>query len=111
MFKKDFTKYGLDDNGVKVEISASRRAFLMGNALVVGVIDKIGRELAKRIKKMKYELHSYRHALDIVESAADLKELWNEVESCLKSISDDDIINNFMNRGLKRGKYLNLLTN
>ena len=51
MFKKDFTKYGLDDDGVKVEISASRRAFLMGNALVVGVIDKIGRELAKRIKK------------------------------------------------------------
>ena len=55
---------------------------------------------------MKYELHSYRHALDIVESTADLKELWNEVESCLKSISDDDIINNFMNRGLKRGKSI-----
>ena len=38
MFKKDFTKFGLDDKGNKVEIGASRRAFLMGNALVVGVV-------------------------------------------------------------------------
>ncbi len=50
MFKKDFTKYGLDEDGNKIEINASRRAFLMGNALVVGVISKIGKELEKRVK-------------------------------------------------------------
>ena len=33
----------------EVEIEASRRAFLMGNALVVGVIDRISRELGKRL--------------------------------------------------------------
>ena len=31
-------------------ILATKRAFLMGNALVVGVVSKIGKELAKRVK-------------------------------------------------------------
>ena len=41
MFPKNFTKVG--------EISDSRRAFLVGNALVVGVVEKIGRELINNI--------------------------------------------------------------
>ena len=49
MFPDDFTKYGLDENGIKVKILDTKRAFLMGNALVVGVIEKLGKELIKHI--------------------------------------------------------------
>jgi len=39
------------DNHTKVgEITDAKRAFFMGNALVVGVVEKLGKELAKRIK-------------------------------------------------------------
>jgi DNA (cytosine-5)-methyltransferase 1 len=40
MFPEDHTRYGV--NG---EMSDTKRAFFMGNALVVGVVDKIAREL------------------------------------------------------------------
>jgi len=43
MFPPDFT---YDEN-----ISSSKRAFLMGNALVIGIVEKIGIELGKRIIK------------------------------------------------------------
>ena len=39
MFPKNHTKHP--------QISNSKRAFFIGNALVVGVIEKIGRELSK----------------------------------------------------------------
>tara|TARA_Y100001970_G_C13784036_1_gene626842 strand:+ start:516 stop:641 length:126 start_codon:yes stop_codon:yes gene_type:complete len=39
MFPKNHTKHP--------QISDSKRAFFIGNALVVGVIEKIGRELSK----------------------------------------------------------------
>ena len=45
MFPADFTKYMLNGK----ETSTTRRAFLMGNALVVGVIEKFGKALVKRI--------------------------------------------------------------
>lgn len=41
MFPDDFTK--------SVDLTDKKRAFLMGNALVVGVVEKIGKELQKRI--------------------------------------------------------------
>jgi DNA (cytosine-5)-methyltransferase 1 len=41
MFPPDFTLHD--------EVSDSKRAFLMGNALVVGVVEKIGKELSNRI--------------------------------------------------------------
>ena len=43
MFPDNFTK--LDG------VNTNQRAFLMGNALVVGIIEKVGRELAKRISE------------------------------------------------------------
>jgi len=46
-FPDDWTKYG--NNGE--EIPPSRRGFLMGNAVVVGLIAKIGNEIAKEISK------------------------------------------------------------
>ena len=57
------TKYGLrrltpvelerlnmfPDNHTKLDgVSDNMRAFLMGNALVVGIVEKIGKEIAKR---------------------------------------------------------------
>ncbi len=35
----------------EVAIPDAKRAFFMGNALVVGIVEKIGIELAKRTKK------------------------------------------------------------
>ena len=49
MFPDDFTKYGLDENDKKVKILDTKRAFLMGNALVVGVVEKIGKNLIKKV--------------------------------------------------------------
>jgi DNA (cytosine-5)-methyltransferase 1 len=46
-FPDDWTKY--DTNG-KV-MSDGRRAFFMGNALVIGLIEKVGREIAKNLEK------------------------------------------------------------
>lgn len=43
------------DNHTKLEgISDTKRAFFMGNALVVGVIEKIGEELYKQINQFEY---------------------------------------------------------
>ena len=43
------------DNHTKLEgISDAKRAFFMGNALVVGVIEKIGKELFNKINQFKY---------------------------------------------------------
>ena len=44
MFPDNFTL-----NGINGEILPTKRAFIMGNALVVGIIDKIGKELKKRM--------------------------------------------------------------
>jgi DNA (cytosine-5)-methyltransferase 1 len=49
MFPDDHTAIGLA-NEKEVAITPARRAFFMGNALVVGVVEKVGEELKKRIK-------------------------------------------------------------
>ena len=41
MFPKNHTKHG--------KVSDSKRAFFMGNALVVGIVEKIGKSLEKKI--------------------------------------------------------------
>ena len=47
MFPDNHTAFG--DNGVTdVEMSHGKRAFFMGNALVIGVVEKVGEELKKR---------------------------------------------------------------
>jgi len=48
MFPADHTRYAILD-GNKVEVDPKYRAFFMGNALVVGVIEKIGRGIFDRI--------------------------------------------------------------
>jgi len=48
MFPDNHTALGLA-NGKEVAISPARRAFFMGNALVVGVVEKVGEELKKRL--------------------------------------------------------------
>jgi DNA (cytosine-5)-methyltransferase 1 len=47
MFPDDHTKIG-NDGQKDIEITPAKRAFFMGNALVVGVVEKIGTELYKR---------------------------------------------------------------
>jgi DNA (cytosine-5)-methyltransferase 1 len=49
MFPDNHTALGLAKDK-EVAISPARRAFFMGNALVVGVVEKVGEELKKRIK-------------------------------------------------------------
>lgn len=50
MFPDNHTLIGYD-NGQDVEITDAKRAFFMGNALVVGVVEKVGIELSKFINK------------------------------------------------------------
>ncbi len=49
MFPDNFTKYGKDKEGSVYELLNTKRAFLMGNALVVGCVKRIGIELIKGI--------------------------------------------------------------
>lgn len=50
MFDRGHTKYMYDvKKDETVEVSDVKRAFFMGNALVVGVIEKVGKELLKRV--------------------------------------------------------------
>lgn len=48
-FPDDWTKYGEDDK----QISDGKRAFFMGNALVVGLIEKVGRVIARDLRESK----------------------------------------------------------
>jgi DNA (cytosine-5)-methyltransferase 1 len=48
MFPDNHTSFGLVKEK-EVPISPARRAFFMGNALVVGVVEKVGQELIKKI--------------------------------------------------------------
>jgi DNA (cytosine-5)-methyltransferase 1 len=50
MFPNNHTATG-KINDKDVEIGPAKRAFFMGNALVIGIVEKIGRELKERISK------------------------------------------------------------
>jgi len=47
MFPDNFTEKGLDESGEEYQVLDTRRAFLMGNAMVTGIVEKIGRELCR----------------------------------------------------------------
>lgn len=46
-FPVEWTKYKIDSNGNKKEVSKSIRMFFMGNALVTSIVERIGIELEK----------------------------------------------------------------
>ena len=48
MFPDNHTSIG-SANDKQVAIGPAKRAFFMGNALVVGVVEKVGEELKKRM--------------------------------------------------------------
>ena len=48
MFPDNHTASGIND-GKDVPISDGKRAFFMGNALVIGVVEQVGIELQKRV--------------------------------------------------------------
>lgn len=48
-FPDDWTKFTADGK----ELSEVRRAFLMGNALVIGLVEKVGQVMAQEIKRSK----------------------------------------------------------
>jgi DNA (cytosine-5)-methyltransferase 1 len=45
MFPDNFTEKGLDESGEEYQVLDTRRAFLMGNAMVTGIVQKIAEEL------------------------------------------------------------------
>ena len=47
MFPDNFTKIGLNNKNQEYLIKDTKRAFLMGNAMVTGIVKKIGTELIK----------------------------------------------------------------
>ena len=50
MFPDDHTRFGLNENGDTYELSSTRRAFLIGNALVAGVVQQLGLGLLRAIE-------------------------------------------------------------
>lgn len=61
---------------------------------------------------MKYQehLHSHRFALSIVETEDEIKPLWNEIKTAIENITDQDIIDNYLNRP-NRGKSISASIN
>ena len=49
MFPDNFTKFGKDKAGNVYELLDTKRAFLMGNALVTGCVTQIGKSLLNRL--------------------------------------------------------------
>jgi DNA (cytosine-5)-methyltransferase 1 len=47
-FPDDWTKFDVSGK----QVSDSKRAFFMGNALVIGLIEKVGKVLAAELKKL-----------------------------------------------------------
>jgi len=45
MFPDNFTKMGIDETGKEYDLLDSRRAFLMGNAMVTGIVEQLGKKL------------------------------------------------------------------
>jgi hypothetical protein len=45
MFPDNFTKIGLNEKGKIYDLLNSKRAFLMGNAMVTGIVELLGRKL------------------------------------------------------------------
>jgi DNA (cytosine-5)-methyltransferase 1 len=45
MFPDNFTKIGIDENEIEYDLLNTRRAFLMGNAMVTGIVAKLGKTL------------------------------------------------------------------
>ena len=45
MFPDDFTKFGIDNNGEEYSLLDTKRAFLMGNAMVTGIVEQLGKKL------------------------------------------------------------------
>lgn len=50
-FPPDWTKYKITSNGIKSEVSDRMRMFFMGNALVTGIVERIGVELNSIVKE------------------------------------------------------------
>ena len=54
MFPDNHTEKGIDPEKDELkEITPSKRAFFMGNALVVGIVEKVGKELNSRINEVR----------------------------------------------------------
>ncbi len=51
MFPDDHTKYALHSEIGKYEVTGPSRAFFIGNALVAGVVERLGKALAERIEE------------------------------------------------------------
>lgn len=52
MFPPDHTRFGVDEHGNEYELPHTKRAFLVGNALVAGVVEKIGISLSNSIDEV-----------------------------------------------------------
>ena len=49
MFPDNFTEFGKNKDGTVYNLLDSKRAFLMGNALVIGCVENIGKTLLNRL--------------------------------------------------------------
>lgn len=56
MFPDDHTRYALSNERGKYEVPAASRAFFIGNALVAGVVERLGVSLAAKITEKENEV-------------------------------------------------------
>lgn len=47
---------------------------------------------------MKYQIHSHRNAVEIVDATPELSELWEEIQFAIESISDESLLADYLER-------------
>ena len=85
MFPDDFTKFGIDNKGEEYNLLDTKKSFLMGNAMVTGIVEQLGKKLLDLnllMKKLKKEpfLNALTKLLANLGGAAFLPDIYKEFE-------------------------------
>lgn len=60
---------------------------------------------------MRYRMYSHRYAASILNTEREFAETWQEVQEAIHSVTEDQIIQRFEAKGVKRGKSISATIN
>lgn len=60
---------------------------------------------------MRYRMYSHRYAASILNTEREFAETWQEVQEAIHSVTEDQIIQRFEAKGIKRGKSISATIN
>jgi len=60
---------------------------------------------------MEYRLFSHRYALSILETEPEFAQVWDEIQTAISNVTEDEIIQSFLSKGEQRGKSISAAIN